>query len=167
MYSISAVNTPYDLNKARVEDAYGARFSKGYQGVGRSIRDVADVIVAKVWSPSIFKNGTRNKESFLCSNWCVLDFDEGMTLNDALNTFCDTQHIIGTTKSHQTEKNGLICDRFRVCIPWEKQIIDAEHYQQNIERMIIHYDTDTSCSDPARLFYPCTAIISINDDPEA
>ena len=119
------------------------------------------------WSSCVWRGGVRLKENFLQASLCVLDFDDGiMTLENAVNNyFCDTTHIIGTTKHHGIEKNGkAACDRFRVVIPFNKVIKSEPHYKYNMTYYIDQYDCDTACKDGGRYFAPCTDIVSVNDD---
>lgn len=112
-------------------------------------------ILKRPWSPIIFKNNQRKQENFLFSDWAVLDFDNGYTLEEAQHDFCDCIHIIGTTKSHTDDKH-----RFRVCIPWEHRINNVEVFKHNQKRLISKYASDGQCKDAARFYYPCKEIVS-------
>ena len=96
----------------------------------------------------------------------MLDFDSGeMTLGQAVeNEFPDYRHVIGITKSHQKDKNGIICDRFRVLLEFAETIRDLDQYRQNMAALIREYGADNQCKDGARFFYPCTRIVSVNND---
>lgn len=121
-----------------------------------------------VWSPCIWEHGYRLQKNFLGATLCVLDFDDGeMTLQEAIDSFCDMQCIIGTTKSHQISKNGVICDRFRVVFKWECAVTDLRLYRYAMHQIMRSYPCDKSCKDGARFFYPCSNIVFLNDDPEA
>jgi hypothetical protein len=118
-----------------------------------------------VWSPIIWRSGHRRQVNFLRADWCVLDFDDGeMSLNEAVKAFCDCIHIIGTTKSHQRGKGGLICDRFRVALKWDAPLLDLHLYRWNMHKLIDRYPVDKSCMDGARYFFPCREIISAADE---
>ena len=71
--------------------------------------------------------------------------------------------MIGTTRSHQKEKNGLICERFRLIIPVSNQINDRQSYSSLMSQAIKHYGSDEACSDLGRFYFPCTEIISIQE----
>lgn len=49
-------------------------------------------------------------------NLLILDIDDGLTIIEAKETFKDYKYLIATTKSHQKEKSGKVCDRFRVIL---------------------------------------------------
>ncbi len=118
-----------------------------------------------VWSGIVWKEGARRQDAFDFADWCVLDFDSGeMSLAEASKLFCDMTHIIGTTKSHQVEKAGYACDRFRVAIRFERRITSSRDYVYTMKQLIDHYPIDAQATDAARYFFPCKNIVSINDD---
>jgi len=139
-----------------------------------------DDICHHVWSPIIFKGshefddnyeptrgGYRCAENFHSSYWCALDFDDDLTLRQAVeNVFCDYVHVIATTRSHQKQKNGVTVDRFRVCLPWTTPITKREDYEYNMRIVIDRVGADPQAKDGARLFYPCVQIISTADEGE-
>lgn len=126
---------------------------------------VRDIIANKIWSGIVWHGGRRKAEAFAFSDWAVLDFDSGeMTLREAVNTFQDCIHVIGTTKSHQKDKGGTTCDRFRVAVPWVYRIVDKVTYQYNIATLTRKYPADTQCKDLARLFFPCPEIVSVSTE---
>lgn len=115
------------------------------------------------WSGIQWYRGERHQKNFGRAAWCVLDFDDSaLTLEQACKIFCDSVHIIGTTKSHQIDKGGIICDRFRVALKFHQPIEDLETYRATMRYYISKYDADPACVDGARFFWPCTAIISVN-----
>lgn len=125
-----------------------------------SWRTVAGAALVSAWSPIIWRDGKRSRHNFLYSDMCGLDFDTGMTLEQAQKNFCDMQHFIGITRSHQRLKNGLICDRFRVVLPWDRRIESLDEYEYNLSLLQEKYDCDSQATDGARIFWPCTKIIS-------
>jgi hypothetical protein len=115
-----------------------------------------------IWSPICWRNNERKSDEFYCSDFLVLDYDDGrITLDDAKEWAKDFSHVIGTTKSHQKEKSGLVCDRFRVVVPWENRITDLATYRQNMERILSMMGSDRACKDGARIYQPCTNIVSV------
>jgi hypothetical protein len=122
-------------------------------------RRISKHILTKSWSPIVFKGGERLQKNFLFSDWGVLDYENGTTLEEAQNNFCDCVHIIGTTKSHTEESH-----RFRVLIPWMERITDLETFRYNQASFINKYDTDQACKDGARFYFPCTKIVSVNTE---
>lgn len=107
------------------------------------------------WSCSIYAGGVRNSANFLRAAYVALDFDEGKTLDWALHTFAAYACVIGTTKSHQVAKGGVVADRFRVLLRLSEVVTDADVYQRTAKTLIARYGSDRACSDPARIFYHC------------
>jgi hypothetical protein len=130
----------------------------------------------------------RQKSAFLRSEICALDFDKNLTLEEAKAKFAGYKHIIATSRNHQKEKvrtdrEGKItsveppCDRFRVVFFFERPIVATENPPKgqqadyDYERimtyvMTLYSETDKSCKDGSRFFYPCKEIVSVNADGE-
>jgi len=84
----------------------------------------------------------------------ILDYDDGLTVADALSMFGQYVGFIATTKSHRKEKNGVICDRFRVIIPVRSPItLGVEDYKAMMKEVINHYGGDRACCNIARMYY--------------
>ncbi len=126
---------------------------------------LANGISTYAWGPCRWAHGHRHGLNFLEAHLFGLDFDNGaMTLEDAANVFCDSTHIIGTTKSHGVEKNGRICDRFRVILKFERPLSDPDVYRATVAHYINKYDCDPACKDAGRFFWPCREIVSVVAD---
>lgn len=119
------------------------------------------------WSPVIYKGDYREKKNFSYADWLVLDFDGGVSLNDIVNRYCDQVHLIGTTRSHQRPKHGVVDDRFRLCLLFEHRITDRRTYHYNVERRVFAEEADPQCIGASTYFYPCTEIVSTLKDVEA
>lgn len=120
-----------------------------------------------VWSGCVWRAGERRSASFHSSRWAVLDFeDPDYQLAEAVKVFSDCIHVIGTTKSHRTDKLkiGRSIDCFRVAIPWERPITDQRTYQYNMRHLAHLYPADEKATDVARLFYPCKEIVSVESE---
>lgn len=128
------------------------------------INKLAQVITKYPWSPIVWQGGRRKKSNFIAAYWFVLDFDETMSLEEAMNIFCDCQHIIGITKNHRKPKNGIVADRFRVVIPFDRVVTDIGLFEGNMNAFVKRYDSDPACKAGAQFYYPCTDIISIEPD---
>jgi hypothetical protein len=153
-----------DMSKSK--SAISKQYAEGWDLRSATLSDFADTITSHCWSPVVFRNGVRKSSNFFLSSLVALDFDSPeYTLRDALNDWCDTIHVIGTTVSHQKDKNGITCDRFRIVSVWDKPIIKASNYKPNMNKLIesnMAFHADKSCVDLGRYFLPCKAIVSIN-----
>jgi hypothetical protein len=92
-----------------------------------------------------------------------LDFDDTLTLDDAIGIFKDYLCIIATTENHRKRKNGVLADRFRVVIPWARCIDTRADYVHNMTLAIKEYEADQACKDAGRLFKPSREIAFIGE----
>jgi len=103
----------------------------------------------------------------LSCKYLTLDFDEGFTLVEAQEWVAKNGYaaIIGTSKSHQKDKvtpSGKIqpaCDRFRLVVPFSKNLESLDEYETNMAHVMESLPCDPSCKDGGRFFYPCKEII--------
>lgn len=130
---------------------------------------ISKYISSYIWSPVIFKNHTRLQANFLWSSLLVFDFDNDdgviVSMDSAVNNiFADMRHIIATTRNHQKWKGSKPPqDRYRVILQFSKPITTLRDYRYNLKHYVTHYESDSKPKDGARLFFPCSEIISIND----
>lgn len=149
-------------SKASENNQYCTQFQKRELA---SLKDLAKLCAEGVWIPGVFNGGRRNLVSWESADFIALDFDDGtFSLQQAVKTFCDCACIVGTTRSHQKEKNGRINDRFRVVFKLQTTCTSLEDYRYNVQNLITEYDADWSCHDPSHLFFPCREIVYIGDD---
>lgn len=96
----------------------------------------------------------------------IIDVDEICTIKMAVEIFARYQFYLITSKSHQKEKGGLVCDRFRLFIPLDKTVYIRQEMEEIYNRFIGKYDfIDKSCRNVSRFFYssPKDAEIIYND----
>lgn len=116
------------------------------------------------WSPSIFHSNYRTKANFISTELLVLDVDEGLSFDDAEKAFAKYKYIIATTKSHQVEKNGITCDRYRVILFLEAPITDSATYEATWQSIYNEFPfIDKACKDSSRFFYKCIGIRSYKE----
>lgn len=111
--------------------------------------------------PGVFRRGHRHENNFDHAEWIGLDFDEGMTLDEACRDFQPYVHVIGTTKSHQAQKGTKPpCDRFRVMLKIGRPV-NLDEYRRIARDLMGKYpQADRACKDGARFFFPCVEIVS-------
>ena len=130
-----------------------------------SMTHLATIVSDKVWSNCVWNYCRRISTEFKESYFLALDFDSPeTTLLQAIKEWCDTRHVIGTTKSHGKEKHGIVCDRFRIIAPWSETIFSLNTFKQNQKRCIKLYNSDPACSGAAQLYFPCKDIVSVNEE---
>lgn len=126
-----------------------------------SLEALTQLITKESYSLGTFEGNKRKNEHFKSAEWIGLDFDNGLSLSEAQEFFKDYTHIIGTTRNHLKDKNGIIAERFRVLLKLSEPITDEKDYKATVIKLMNEYpDADRSCSDSARYFYPCDKIIS-------
>ena len=126
---------------------------------------IARAILRCVTSPIVWEGGHRQASKFKYADWLVLDFDDGISLDEAFEAFKDYTHVMGTTKSHQRPKgsSGLVCDRFRVWFKLKSRCHNLEDYKYTIKKLALKYGADSQAIDGARKFLPCVEIVSLNE----
>lgn len=92
----------------------------------------------------------------------VFDIDDGISIAEAQKMFKKYKYLIGTTKSHQKDKKGVICDRFRLCLPAINIPTDKDVYFKMLNILVPFNDEQTEHSTGAFLGYD-DAIIIYND----
>jgi hypothetical protein len=95
-------------------------------------------------SPFEYINNTKKTENWINvkQNLLVLDVDDGLSIKEAKQKFKEYKSLIYTTKSHQQDKKGVTCDRFRVIIPSINIPTDETYfeYMRNLEMLFPFID---------------------------
>lgn len=112
----------------------------------------------------MYEGNYRKRENFLGAELIGLDFDSGLSLDEALVRFKNYWHVIGTTRSHQKEKDGKpACDRFRVILRLDQVVREYKDYEHTVRLLLKENpEADPAAKDAARQFFPCREIISEN-----
>ena len=138
--------------------SYSIHLADGYIPYSLSLKDFSSVLVSKGnYSPFQYDNNYRkeiNSNLDKC-NCIMLDFDDGMSIDEAKLLFNQYKNIIATTKSHQKEKNGIVCDRFRLILPTNRvfENISIDEYKMMMQILINRYGSDNATKDIARFYY--------------
>lgn len=120
-----------------------------------------ELIKKFAWSPSVFKENKRKNTNFIETSLMVLDIDEGMSLREALEQvkLLGYTTIVGTTPTHQQEKNGVIADRYRVIFPLSYPITSPEIFTTTMKVLHTSFPvSDPNCKDLARFYFPCSRV---------
>lgn len=110
------------------------------------------------YSAGTFLNGYITDENYLREqNLFIIDVDDGLSIEDAKSLFADYTYLISTTKSHQKEKNGITCDRFRLILPTiSKFHLEPKVYSEmymNVLHAIGVSEADSKCRNSSRWYY--------------
>ncbi len=127
----------------------------------KTVEVLNEIILRDPYSLSTFNNNYRTKDNFSQAQAIGLDFDAGVTLDEATELFKDYMHIIAPTRNHQVEKNGVVCDRFRVVLFLEYPIKDNETFEATWYSLADKWrKLDKACKDSSRFYYPSQSIHS-------
>jgi hypothetical protein len=130
-----------------------------------SIEDLAKTVTTSDWSPFLFSDDYRHSESWEACTILGLDVDSGCTLEEAQKIFAPYMHVIVTTKSHQIDKHGIKCDRFRVVLFLSDFITDREVYKATWYDLAAKFPfIDKQCKDFARYFFKGVSIVSVKSE---
>ena len=128
----------------------------GYEYVECTTEAFTDLILnCKALSAQKFKNGHRcASNSIGVQNTLWLDFDDGLTIDEAKEKFKDYWYVIYTSMNHRKEKHGLpACDRFRVILKVKEPMPkEKDRYQEVMERIAVDLGADEACKDFSRYY---------------
>ncbi|PKG44455.1 MULTISPECIES: hypothetical protein [unclassified Planococcus (in: firmicutes)] len=128
-----------------------------------SLKELAkNIAKGKAFTPAYFQENegaVKRQKSYWHSQQVVaLDFDEGVTLEEAVNLFSDKAVFIYKTFSHTAHRH-----KFRVVFALDKPTYSIEALEKLLNRLLVAYPAaDKQCKDSTRLFYGGTEIIEFN-----
>lgn len=145
------------MNKL-VTVSFSENITENFKSVSVPFFKICDLVKSKFnYSAGSFDKNYRNKSNYKnYSDVLILDIDDGISTSEAKRIFEPFSYIIATTKSHQKDKNGKVCDRFRVIIPTDTPIrLNQDEYSQMMEEIYKDYPfVDKVCKDASRFYYP-------------
>lgn len=153
--SVSILKCAYDAKRS---DYVNFQTKHGlFQNIPRFIDKTA-------WSPITWRHGYRSSANFIGTSLVGLDFDSpDWTLAYAIDFFSslNVPLIIGTTKSHQLQKDKKPpCDRYRVIFAAE-HTASLKDYRYTMQRLTQDFPADKSCIDGGRWFHPCKEVVHV------
>jgi len=150
-----------NMTEVKSSDKPAAMYAKGFEMLPTRWSIIPQYICKYVWSPSTYSGGHRKQSNHISTHVIGLDFDDPTySVIDAKRKWRDNIHIIGLTKSHQTEKRGVTCDRFRVLLLAENIMTDIYTVKTTLAAAAAGTPADSACFDAARFFWPCQEIVS-------
>lgn len=128
----------------------------GYEYVECTTDAFTDLILnSKALSAQKFKNGHRcAANSIGVQNTLWLDFDDGLTIDEAKEKFKNYWYVIYTSMHHQKVKDGKpACDRFRVVLKVKEPMPkEKNRYQEVMEKIALDLGADEACKDYSRYY---------------
>jgi hypothetical protein len=104
----------------------------------------------------------RSKDNWESQQVIALDFDEGLTLDEAYidEFFREKAAFLYTTFSHTAEHH-----KFRVVFVLDEPVYEYKHFEIIINELMIRYPyADKSCKDGSRIFFGGTKVRPFNYD---
>lgn len=139
-----------------------AHIQKALKPTSIDIRTLAEGMSNGCTFKPAYLNGTTSKE-FISQEIFALDFDDGFTIDEALNR-CKQKNILPafgyTSFSHKPEHH-----KFRLIFHSDKVITDCEERDKiQLALMTIFPECDKVCKDPARLFFGGKGLICLDEN---
>ena len=141
-----------------VADHNNAKNPKGYKHYSElEFDDIPDIITdTGNYCACKLKDEYRLDENFEGHvDVLIIDVDDGCSINQAKYIFEKYEFYLITTKSHQRNKGGVVCDRFRMFFKLSETVHSREQMEEIYSRFIDAYPfIDKSCRNVSRFFYP-------------
>jgi len=144
------------INVSYSNDTYGEHPSRNFEYVECNTDAFTDLILnSKALSAQKFKDNYRNDVNACgIQNTLWLDFDDGLTIEEAKKIFKDYWYVMYTTPHHQKPKDKKpACDRFRVVFKVKEPMpTDITHYKKVMAKIIEKYGADIQCQNISRYY---------------
>jgi len=115
------------------------------------------VLTSRNYSMNVWQ-GTCSNINYTGMTGVILDFDGGVTMEQARETFADFNYILHTSSSHQSKEP--LCDRFRMILPFAPGPVRfpsvTEHEKVYRKVLQAYPQADQRCADPAHKYFPHT-----------
>lgn len=124
------------------------------------LEDLVPIITSRNYSLSGFLGATRRSGQFKHSSFVGLDIDSGLPIASAKAVLKSVgiRAIVAPTKHHNSEKNGLIAERYRIVFPIGRIVTNGEEYQSILRLAhLLFPESDSACLDLARFYFPSTS----------
>ncbi len=118
----------------------------------------------RIYSAGFFTNGIATDDNWYGQDFFILDIDDGLSISEAKQLFSGYRCLITTTKSHQVDKHGIVCDRFRVIMPTTKPITCTAKEYSGTMKLIQDIDypfADKKCKDASRIYFGFSGAVHI------
>ena len=150
--------------------SYSTDITNGYYSNDDVVwKDFYKVVTADgvCYSAHRFTDGYRKKDNTIQGfDMLMLDVDDGTPLDIAKILLENYTYLIVTTKSHQKDKNGHICDRYRIILPMANRLeLDTEQYSKLMANIMedLPIEFDRACKDSSRFYYSAMGEYTYND----
>ena len=153
--TLYVVSTHPDKNPRKDRPAW---YRSGYRSNYYTLEQVAQVMLEHSWSPIVWKFGKCLEANFIQASGLPIDVDDGLTISDARRILGTRTYIIAPTKSHQRDKKGVTCDRFRIFLPFAAPVTSLHDYKATADVWIRRLQADPAGRSGAHTFMPSNAV---------
>ncbi|HEY3295393.1 MAG TPA: primase-helicase family protein [bacterium] len=119
--------------------------------------DIQELFTTRNYSTNVW-DGPRHGVNYVGMTGVSLDFDSGMTIEEAKAAFADYNYVLHTSTSHQVDKDGFVADRFRVILPFMPnglRFTTQADCKRVYQKLLTKYpQMDAACTDAGRQFFP-------------
>ena len=120
-----------------------------------NVEELQKVFKTRNYSTNVW-NSTCNSDNYIGMTGVTLDFDSGITIEEAKKSFSPYRYILHTSSSHQTDEAKT--DRFRVILPFDSNEVrfsTQEECRKVYLKVLDEFEeADPACNDPARKYFP-------------
>ncbi len=162
MFKISISETPLTLNpndQIKVRDErWKNKLKSNYKTIEVEFENLYRIVQSdyRLYSAGEFKDNFAANKNWVGQDIFVLDVDDGLPIPQALERIKEYRAMIHTTSSHQKEKGGIKCDRYRIIIPLTTRTSCTEkEYQETMIQIVknIFDFVDKKCVDASRIYF--------------
>lgn len=129
-----------------------------------NVDELCHKITTNTWSPSLYTGNRRVIANFVSTKLLALDIDGGCTIAEAQSRLFGFRYVIAPTRSHLKEKNGIVCERYRVILFLSELITDQTTYAATWNSAFqLLPKIDVACKDVARQYFSSLYIHTVQD----
>ena len=115
------MQVPHEQGMTKLKDAMWITAEPLYKQVQVEFENLNRMFMSdfRQISPFDYYSGIKKQENWRNENQnlIILDIDSGLSIEDAKKEFGQYTYFMYTTKSHQVDKKGVTCDRYRIVLP--------------------------------------------------
>lgn len=159
MCRISISQSPIQRNQIKVRDeSWRRNLKSNYTTREVSFGNLFRIVQSdyRTYSAGEFKDHYAKNDNWITQELLILDIDDGLPLEDAKKMFSEYKAMIHTSTSHQKNKGGIKCDRYRVIIALKERLhCSVKEYTDTmkyISKKVFPF-IDDKCVDPARIYF--------------
>ncbi len=159
MFKISISESPLVENQTKVRDErWRTKLKSGYREIEVSFDKLYRVVQSdyRLYSAGTFNDNFAKDENWTGQDLLILDIDDGLPIQQALEKFKEYMAMIHTSASHQKDKKGVKCDRYRVIIPLTKRTSCTKDEYKDTMKLLsekVYNFIDHKCVDAARIYF--------------